>query len=394
MDLRGFLVRCHRLQRNYSQEGLCRGICAVSYLSKLEQGKVQAADEIYQALFHRLGIVFQENEEWLAVWKEKLQELASSWFYGEQREAFELEKQMENLLNSPLCVDALLIKALYTKEHVDKPLASASVFLPYMQDAQRFLYHFLCAGQALQSREEQTLSAILAQLQEAQKYGGWSILYQMKGDVYALMGDYSQALHHHLKAYDLACEEGFLPCMIDASMHIANCYSAMHAEGVMLMYYERCEHLCRSSKNKQMQAHVWYNIGSTYQQWGDFQKALPLLLKAHQILDDTFLCCHKLALLYEQLNQKKEGLRYVQEMERQLDSHGADGRREIVQFVRYRYGTAVDAEVYIDCLYTLCDTSRYFHGFCQFHLSYLIAALKKKRRYKEVMKLMEETKFS
>ena len=117
MDLRGFLVRCHRLQRNYSQEGLCRGICAVSYLSKLEQGKVQAADEIYQALFHRLGIVFQENEEWLAVWKEKLQELASSWFYGEQREAFELEKQMENLLNSPLCVDALLIKALYTKEH-------------------------------------------------------------------------------------------------------------------------------------------------------------------------------------------------------------------------------------------------------------------------------------
>lgn len=127
---------------------------------------------------------------------------------------------------------------------------------------------------------------------------------------------------------------------------------------------------------------------------GDFQKALPLLLKAYQILDDTFLCCHKLALLYEQLNQKKEGLRYVQEMERQLDSHEADGRREIVQFVRYRYGTAVDAEVYIDCLYTLCDTSRYFHGFCQFHLSYLIAALKKKRRYKEVMKLMEETKFS
>ena len=61
MDLRGFLIRCHRLQRNYSQEGLCHGICAVSYLSKLEQGKVQAADEIYQALFHRLGIAFQEQ---------------------------------------------------------------------------------------------------------------------------------------------------------------------------------------------------------------------------------------------------------------------------------------------------------------------------------------------
>ena len=79
MDLRGFLVRCHRLQRNYSQEGLCRGICAVSYLSKLEQGKVQAADEIYQALFHRLGIVFQENEEWLAVWKDVYKRQHISW---------------------------------------------------------------------------------------------------------------------------------------------------------------------------------------------------------------------------------------------------------------------------------------------------------------------------
>lgn len=113
MDLRGFLIRCHRLQRNYSQEGLCHGICAVSYLSKLEQGKVQAADEIYQALFHRLGIAFQEQPEWLTVWKEKLQELAAAWFYEEQSEAFELEEQMERLLNSPLCVDALLIKALY-----------------------------------------------------------------------------------------------------------------------------------------------------------------------------------------------------------------------------------------------------------------------------------------
>ncbi len=112
------------------QEGLCHGICAVSYLSKLEQGKVQAADEIYQALFHRLGIAFQEQPEWLTVWKEKLQELAAAWFYEEQSEAFELEEQMERLLNSPLCVDALLIKALYEKEQAETTLASASVFLP------------------------------------------------------------------------------------------------------------------------------------------------------------------------------------------------------------------------------------------------------------------------
>ena len=92
----------------------------------------------------------------------------------------------------------------------------------------------------------------------------------------------------------------------------------------------------------------------------------------------THLYVYKRQLLYERLDQKKEGLRYVQEMERQLDSHENDGRREIVQFVKYRYGTAVDAKVYIDCLYKLCDSSLYFHGFRQFHLSYLITALKKR----------------
>lgn len=38
-DIAGLLIRQARLQRDWSQEGLCRGICAPSYLSKIEQGK-------------------------------------------------------------------------------------------------------------------------------------------------------------------------------------------------------------------------------------------------------------------------------------------------------------------------------------------------------------------
>lgn len=171
MDLRGFLVRCHRLRKDYSQAGLCHGICAVSYLSKIEQGKVQAADEIYQALFQKLGIVFQNDAAWLAIWKEKLRELAEAWFYKEQSDAEELSSQMESLLNSPLCVDALLVKALYAEEQREAALSDAAVFLPYMKDEQRFLYHFLYALQAYGEAEENVLQKILAALQEAQKYG-------------------------------------------------------------------------------------------------------------------------------------------------------------------------------------------------------------------------------
>ncbi|MBQ6801763.1 MAG: helix-turn-helix transcriptional regulator, partial [Oscillospiraceae bacterium] len=56
MQYSGFLIRKERLAKNWSQEGLCKGICAVSYLSKIEQGKTEASEDILSALFARLGI--------------------------------------------------------------------------------------------------------------------------------------------------------------------------------------------------------------------------------------------------------------------------------------------------------------------------------------------------
>ena len=49
----GTMIRKYRLEKNYSQEGLCKGVCAVSYLSKIEQGSVEASPEILQGLLDR-----------------------------------------------------------------------------------------------------------------------------------------------------------------------------------------------------------------------------------------------------------------------------------------------------------------------------------------------------
>ena len=45
-DIAGLLIRQARLQRDWSQEGPCRGICAPSYLSKIEQGKAAPSPEV------------------------------------------------------------------------------------------------------------------------------------------------------------------------------------------------------------------------------------------------------------------------------------------------------------------------------------------------------------
>ena len=69
-DIAGLLIRQARLQRDWSQEGLCRGICAPSYLSKIEQGKAAPSPEVTELLLHRLGLVWTPEPEGLApCWK-------------------------------------------------------------------------------------------------------------------------------------------------------------------------------------------------------------------------------------------------------------------------------------------------------------------------------------
>ena len=60
-ELAGALIRRARLEKNWSQEGLCRGICSVSWLSKIEAGREGADPELVSALFARLGLDMAER---------------------------------------------------------------------------------------------------------------------------------------------------------------------------------------------------------------------------------------------------------------------------------------------------------------------------------------------
>ena len=57
----GALIRMLRLEKNWSQETLARGICSVSYLSKIEQGKAEPNESLYVLLFEKLDHKWQES---------------------------------------------------------------------------------------------------------------------------------------------------------------------------------------------------------------------------------------------------------------------------------------------------------------------------------------------
>ncbi|RKO61781.1 helix-turn-helix domain-containing protein [Caldibacillus debilis] len=56
----GNFIKLKRMELNLSQEQLCEGICAPSYLSRIENNKLIPDDEIYRLLLKRLGLDYED----------------------------------------------------------------------------------------------------------------------------------------------------------------------------------------------------------------------------------------------------------------------------------------------------------------------------------------------
>lgn len=59
----GAIIKKNRLDQNLSQSSLCKGICAISYLSKIESAQVKANNEIIDMLLERLAIKITSSHE-------------------------------------------------------------------------------------------------------------------------------------------------------------------------------------------------------------------------------------------------------------------------------------------------------------------------------------------
>ena len=112
MNYPGFLIKRERLLKNWSQEGLCKGICAVSYLSKIEQGKAEASEEILKALFERLGIDWVTDEKLLLEGKKFVEGWYEAVFSADWDRCFNFlsifKRNYSFLENSPFGVDISL----------------------------------------------------------------------------------------------------------------------------------------------------------------------------------------------------------------------------------------------------------------------------------------------
>ena len=399
----GALIRQLRVERNYSQAGLAHGICAPSYLSKIEQGQAEPGPVILDRLFAALGVEYCREETLLRQAEGQL----SHYYEAREREeptetaARWLEDHENTLFYSDLCL-SIQIWRMYsaldqqnraTAERLRRELDSQP---NRMEAAQRSRYWRACA-ELTQDAEE----ALDLYRQSERSVPCAMARYRIAGVLYHL-GRYSACTEAADQAYRMAAEEGDLYVLVWASFLLGSCYAAMDMSFAE-KYYRRS---IRLGKNMEPRLEAWaaYNLGASYLEWGQPEQALYWLSRATYVeggFRHNLLLEQKKALLFAQLGRQQDAA-LAYEAARDILSQSLpsmdDWERQIytdmVRFAELQLGGQRDNEYEI-LLHRIYDQAgeQLGFGFRKFYGQYLVELYRSQRRYKDALRIMETVTF-
>ncbi len=388
----GFLIRNNRIKKGMSQDQLCKDICAVSYLSKIEKGIAQPNPEIVAELFARLNMKYEEGEAFVKKYRELIYKYFDAYFHQEETIEFEEEifKARKELANSELNISYQLF-CLYQAGSSDegvvkKILKDLQIFREYMREEEAFLYE-MARGMFSKDPWIRKDSLIKAEHIMPNSLVSEALMYE-----HYYMGEYQEALNYCHSGYERAMREGFLLVAKQISFLEGVCYSNLHNLDLMLKAYNRSKELSRGQES--VLASIDYNIGTAYVENERWEEAIPYLLAALNVEKtevSVFLICHKLALAYEQGKRKEEGNIYL-EKALKLSQKLEPIHQDMIRFVELRYAKDyLSSDEYATLLSDLFDMKEEMGAdFVRFHKPYMVEWLKSKRKYKEAYELVAE----
>lgn len=281
----GMRIRRERIKRNWSQSGLCYGICAVSYLSKIEQGKMEVSEEILKLLLERLELPWIDDKETKDL--ESFVEAQYEFLFThpiqeflKQKEIFQEKK--EKLYSSSLIADACILEAVYEsrKDEIEEGLER------YLDFRQLAVLRMLQEGWMRQSHCFQFRLCICGQ----------EILYETGQN-------YASAISYLQMGYNLAAQEGMAMLMLQCRIIIGNCYSNQQELENMEREYQIASRLARDLHQTEILKVINYNRASTWVALGSYKKAYDYFSKVEE---PAILDLHKLAICCEAYGRKAE----------------------------------------------------------------------------------------
>ena len=365
MNYQGLIIYRARIQKNWSQAGLCKGICTVSYLSKIETGKAEPSDEILRQLLNRLGLKTDGNAE-----REAAKLAEQCWellFAGRYEKLTELLQSIDidRYRATPAWLDLALLSS-------QTPLDTA--LEPCMNTRQ------LALQRILQKRAAEAVYLMP---------NAFTFLSLGVADYTA--GSYSSAVDHLQTAYELACRDGAAQVMLKAKLFLGNAYCNRQDLPNMERHYRVGKRLAEDLQDRKALQTMEYNTASAWIEVGRYEDAYGWFSAQ---TPKTFMSLHKLAICCEKTGRREEALRALKQAEGMDTDEAEHGLAlQLLGVVRYRleHPDYLSREEYGAMLATCFDRlqSELPVGYAIFHLPWMLDWYKATRQYKKACDLLE-----
>lgn len=386
----GYLLKSRRLAKGMDQQTLCRGVCSVSYLSKIENGRADAGEDVLRLLFGRLGIEDWSRRPRDGAAADALNDYFERTLLGEDTDAAakRVRALLPGLEATELELDGRLF-AVYDKKDEAESRARLAALAPFREDMtprQRMLEAHAAWVMGVDTDG--------AGLREAEKISPcWLTALDLAGrDIER--GAWQESLRWARAAFDRSSAAGCVHGMREASMAEGTCYANLYNIPLMRSAYARTAALSRDRAD--VLGDIAYNTGATLLEVGDDRAALPYLLESYRAREAgeasqmRLLTCHKLALCFQRLHRREEGEPYLREAEEMCGAMPDEGWALMIALVRRRYSPGyLDDPAYGDMLRRFCQSGEFPRGYVAFHERMLEEWLTHQRRYKEAYELIK-----
>lgn len=387
----GALLRMERIRQNKGQKEICCGICVPSYMSKIEHGSVCADDKIIAALFERLGIVYEENEEILTEWEKKTEDYFYRLQYCLDTETVykELAENDSVLLYSRLAVNWLLIKGFEERGS----LKLLETLKEYMRPEQLAYYRIL------QSWERQDLPESVDYCNEAFRILGNSFAITQLCSAYMMQGDYTAIHRMENRLVAAAVVEGNTYRLADYFFLNGTAYACLNLEEMMQLYYERSIRLLQNTEWNKERADLYYNMGATYISLKKYELSLKYLELAEiygaSNLSDSIAMNHKKAVALIRSGNKEQAGIYLEKMRIQIARTEDKSEVDVLKYEEACWECKenfLDHPAYLELLEKLIKAlkrERHF-GHLYFYHDIITQAYTRQRKYKKALEFERE----
>ena len=376
----GALIRRERLARDWSLKGLAHGICAVSYLSKIERGEADPSPEVVDALLARLGLAWHDDEAFLARGRDVLARGYDAVLSRERAALPGLADQLAalapELAASPLAAEAALLEGLLAD-----PRHPADPELEVLLGDRALGLQRLAQGRFDDALRLNPCAYVCLRAGAAAYESGEK--------------NYAPAIDLLRRAYDQAAREGRARVMLAAKVCLGNCYCNQLDFESMEAEYRVATRLARTLGEKDLLQTISYNMASAQAECGRYEEAYAFF---SGLDDPCVLDLHKLAVCCEGLGRRDEALAAldrVPEARREERTEVApDLARELCDLVRFRlthadylrcpeYGAALLAA------FARCRAELPI-GFAAFHLPWVLEWHTANRQYRAAYELARD----